>query len=78
MGKSLVGVGNQQLGSKYYSVTIFIWCVKDWFEKNLVSFNDTCVCVFFVIYLFVVTIGYKGRVVVNEERGYCLNHTKEE
>jgi hypothetical protein len=60
MGKSLVGVGNQQLGIKYSSVTIFIWCVEDWFEKNLVSFNDSCVF-FLVIYLFRVTIGYKGK-----------------
>ncbi len=57
MGKSLVGIGDQQLGSEDSSVTIFIWCMKDWFEKNLVSFNDSCVF-FFVIYLFRVTIGY--------------------
>jgi hypothetical protein len=38
MGKSLVGGGNQQLGSKYSSVTILIWCVKNWFENYLVSF----------------------------------------
>jgi len=74
MGKNLVGVGDQQLGSEDSSVTIFIWCVKDWFEKNLVSFNDSRVF-FFVIYLFKVTIGYnmnKRKVVVNKERGYCL------
>jgi hypothetical protein len=80
MGKSLVGVGDQQLGSEDSSVTIFIWCVKDCFENNLVSFHDSRVF-FFVIYLFRVAIGYntsKGKMVVNKERGYCPDHTKEE
>jgi hypothetical protein len=77
MGKSLVGIGDQQLGSEDSSVTIFIWCMKDWFEKNPFSFNDSRVF-FFVIYLFKVTIWVKRKVVVNKERGYCLDHTKEE
>ncbi len=80
MGKSLVGIGDQQLGSEDSSVTIFIWCMKDWFEKNLVLFNDSRVFFlwFICLGLPLVIIWVGGKMVVNKERGYYLDHTKEE
>ncbi len=73
----MVGVKDQQLGTKYSNVItlLFFLCVKDWFEEILVSFNECCVY-FFAIYSFKVMVSYnisKGKRVVNKERGCCLD-----
>lgn len=59
MSKSLVGIGNQQLGINDSNVNIFFLCVKFLIWESIVPISTCCVCVFLiVIHWFRVTINY--------------------